>query len=143
MPLPLLQDLVKAQAEGKGVMEVISGWLDDKKVKFTADKSSVYVRLLEDQRLGMLPDPAGPNTPGVAVPACVGAKLESAFVKKSVGKPYAKNVPRGVPADEYVTESNALSARRLGCRTCAGAPGSARAPASGTRTPSPTTPART
>ena len=114
VPLPLLQDLVKAQAEGKGVMEVISGWLDDKKVKFTADKSSVYVRLLEDQRLGMLPDPAGPNTPGVAMPAYVGAKLESAFVKKSVGKPYAKNVPRGVPADEYVTESNALSAASLG-----------------------------
>ena len=62
MQLPLLQDLVKGQAEGKGVMEVIQGWMDDKKVKFTADKSSVYVRLLEDQRLGML-RPAGPSTP--------------------------------------------------------------------------------
>jgi hypothetical protein len=114
VPLPLLQDLVKAQAEGKGVMEVIASWLDDKKVKFTADKSSVYVRLLEDQRLGMLPEPAGPNTPGVSMPSYVGAKLESAFVKKSVGKPYAKNVPRGVPAEEYVTESNSLSAASLG-----------------------------
>lgn len=114
VPLPLLQDLVKGQAEGKGVLEIIGSWLDDKKVKFTADKSSVFVRLLEDQRLGMLPDPAGPSTPGVVFPNYVGAKLEPAFVKKSAGKPYAKNVTRGTTAKEYVTESNALSAASLG-----------------------------
>ena len=114
VPLPLLQDLVKAQAEGKGVLEVIGNWLDDKKVKFTVDKSSVFVRLLEDQRLGMLPDPSGPGAPGVTIPPYVGEKLEPAFLKKSVGKPYAKNVPRGVPPEEYVTESNALSAASLG-----------------------------
>jgi hypothetical protein len=114
VPLPLLRDLVKAQAEGKGVREVVGGWLDDKKVKFTADKSSVFVRLLEDQRLGMLPDPAGPSDPNVVFPAWVGEKLEPAFLKKSAGKPYAKNLPRGISAEEYVTESNALCAASLG-----------------------------
>ena len=34
--LPLMQDLVKAQAEGKGVNETVQGWLDAKKVKFTS-----------------------------------------------------------------------------------------------------------
>ena len=112
--LPLMQDLVKGQAEGKTVQEVIQGWIDDKKVKFTADKSSVYVRLLEDQRLGMLPEPAGHSTPGVVFPPYVGEKLEPAFLKKSAGKPYAKNIPRGTLAEDYVMENNALVAASLG-----------------------------
>ena len=91
--LPLMQDLVKAQAEGKGVNETIQGWVDAKKVKFTADKSSVFVRLLEDQRLGMLPEPAGPGTSGVSFPPYVGEKLQPQFLKKSTGKPYAKAGP--------------------------------------------------
>ena len=114
VPLPLMQDLVKGQAEGRGVMEVIQGWLEDKKVKFTPDKASVYARLLEDQRLGMLPEPAGSANAGVVFPPYVGEKLEPAFVKKSAGKPYAKNIPRGTLAEEYVAENNALVAASLG-----------------------------
>ena len=111
--LPLMQDLVKGQAEGKTVQEVIQGWIDDKKVKFTADKSSVYVRLLEDQRLGDAPGAAGPSTPGWCSRR-VGEKLEPAFLKKSAGKPYAKNIPRGTLAEDYVMENNALVAASLG-----------------------------
>ena len=114
MQLPLLQDLVKSQAEGKGVVDTISGWLDSKKVKFTPDKASVYVRLLEDQRLGMLPEPAGPNTAGVTFPPYVGEKLEPAFLKKAAGKPYAKAIPRGSTSEDFVTENNALMAAAMG-----------------------------
>ena len=42
----------------------MQGWIDANKIKYTSDKSSVFVRLLEDQRLGMIPDPAGPSTAG-------------------------------------------------------------------------------
>jgi len=114
VPLPLIQDLVKAQAEGKGVNETVQGWLDAKKVKFTADKSSVFVRLLEDQRLGMLPEPAGPGTSGVAFPPYVGEKLKPQFLKKSTGKPYAKVIPRGVLADDWISENNAMMAASMG-----------------------------
>ena len=121
--LPLLQDLVKSQAEGKGVVDTISGWLDSKKVKFTPDKASVYVRLLEDQRLGMLPEPAGPNTAGVTFPPYVGEKLEPAFLKKAAGKPYAKAIPRGSTSEDFVTENNALMAAAMGLPFIRGAAG--------------------
>lgn len=121
--LPLLQDLVKSQAEGKGVMDTISDWLDSKKVKFTPDKASVFVRLLEDQRLGMLPEPAGPNTSGVTFPPYVGEKLEPAFLKKAAGKPYAKAIPRGSTSEEWVTENNALMAAAMGLPFHRGAAG--------------------
>ena len=121
--LPLLQDLVKSQAEGKGVVDTISGWLDSKKVKFTPDKASVFVRLLEDQRLGMLPEPAGPNTSGVTFPPYVGEKLEPAFLKKAAGKPYAKAIPRGSTSEEWVTENNALMAAAMGLPFHRGAAG--------------------
>ena len=121
--LPLLRDLVKSQAEGKGVVDTISGWLDSKKVKFTPDKASVFVRLLEDQRLGMLPEPAGPNTSGVTFPPYVGEKLEPAFLKKAAGKPYAKAIPRGSTSEEWVTENNALMAAAMGLPFHRGAAG--------------------
>ena len=62
----------------------------------------------------MLPEPAGPSTPGVVFPPYVGEKLEPAFLKKSAGKPYAKNIPRGTLAEDYVMENNALVAASLG-----------------------------
>ena len=112
--LPLMQDLVKGKAEGKGVNEVIGEWVEAKKVKYTSDKSSVFVRLLEDQRLGMLPDPAGPGTSGVTFPPYVGEKLQPQFLKKSSSKPYAKAIPRGILADDWISENNAVLAASMG-----------------------------
>ena len=112
--LPLLQDLVKGQEKGMSVEDVVEGWIENKKVKYTVDKSSVLVRLLEDQRLGMLPEPAAAGMPGVMFPPYVGEKLEPAFLKKSAGKPYAKTIPRGVLAEDWITENNALLAASMG-----------------------------
>jgi hypothetical protein len=81
---------------------------------YTLDKSSVFVRLLEDQRLGMLPEPAGPGTSGVAFPPYVGDKLQPQFLKKSTGKPYAKVIPRGILADDWISENNAMLAASMG-----------------------------
>jgi hypothetical protein len=64
------------------VEETVQGWIDSKKVKYTSDKSSVFVRLLEDQRLGMIPDPAGPSTAGVVFPSYVGEKLQPVWPGK-------------------------------------------------------------
>ena len=77
-------------------MDTISGWLDSKKVKFTPDKASVFVRLLEDQRLGMLPEPAGPNTSGVTFPPYVGEKLGPRSSRRLPGNPTPR-LSRGGP----------------------------------------------
>jgi hypothetical protein len=47
-------------------------------------------------------------------PPYVGEKLEPAFLKKSAGKPYAKTIPRGVLAEDWITENNALLAASMG-----------------------------
>ena len=57
------------------------------------------------------------------IPPYVGAKLETRFREEVRGQTLRQEHPRGVPADEYVMENNALSAASLGLPYVRGAPG--------------------
>jgi len=39
--------------------------------------------------------------------------MQPVFLKKSSGKPYAKAIPRGVLADDWITENNAVLAASM------------------------------
>ena len=86
------------------------------RVRYVHDKSSVLVRLLDDQRKGQLDKPSWMARDSVTMPAYVESNtaLKSEMLRSLRSKTYAKSVPSNMDATGLVSDLNVSISRIAG-----------------------------
>ena len=100
--------------------------MQDRKIRFVKDNSSVLVRLVDASRRGQLPHPAH-SVPASQrmVPAYAQSALNSMNKKGGASKTYAAAVPANMTPESFVADLNASAVKLAGlAEPGAGGPGS-------------------
>ncbi|KAK3285938.1 hypothetical protein CYMTET_6480 [Cymbomonas tetramitiformis] len=106
-----LLDSLATSSEAVSLRELLATAMSNSEMKLLNSKQSVFVRLLDDQRLGELPEPASKVREALELPFYLNRKAQAAFVQQrdrmpGDGKVYKDCIPSGMTAESWIDTIN-------------------------------------